>query len=77
MTPYEHTLCAKELAGSCIEAHFSFGRIYRLTNKRFKIQSFLKGWEDKEEYSTLIEAFKAVPAEIKVINPIRFPLQNS
>lgn len=73
MTPFEHSLFAKELSGACIEAHFSFGRIYRLPNKQFAIESNFTGWENKEEYTSLVEAFKSVPAEIKTIRP----LQNS
>lgn len=77
MTPFEFSLSAKELAGSCIEAHFSFAKIYRLANKRWKIHSFLTGWSDDKEYGTLIEAFRSIPAEIKSIRPIEMPLQNS
>lgn len=74
MTPFEHTALSKELVSSCNEIHFHWGKIYRLANKKWKIQSFFKGYEDKIEYATLIEAYKAVPSDIKAV-PLSF--QNS
>lgn len=65
MTPFESTQLSKELIGSCNEVQFHWGKIYCLANKKFKIQSFFRGYEDKIEYNTLLEAFKAVPNDIR------------